>query len=106
MLDPYEVAWGAGLFEGEGSLFPNAGSVRLVVKMTDRDVVERFARLIGAPLLGPYQYQQKDGHVRKPYWMCARSGVQAVAWINRFWSYLGERRRLRALELGFRPHDG
>jgi hypothetical protein len=52
------VAWAAGLFEGEGSVIhwqrseePGrrpGGKVRgLALKMTDRDVVERFARITG-----------------------------------------------------------
>lgn len=48
-----ELAWAAGLFDGEGSVFPSrtknrTGYVRLnmALAMVDRDVVQRFADAI------------------------------------------------------------
>jgi hypothetical protein len=41
-------AWFAGLFEGEGTIgFTGANTVRLAIKMTDRDVLERAQRVAG-----------------------------------------------------------
>lgn len=45
---PLDVAWAAGLFEGEGCITPRAKtSGELVVGMTDLDVVERFHGIMG-----------------------------------------------------------
>ncbi|HZO69391.1 MAG TPA: LAGLIDADG family homing endonuclease [Kribbellaceae bacterium] len=47
-----EIAWAAGLFEGEGciTIFEQKQNVlpliRLSVQMTDRDVLERFCRIV------------------------------------------------------------
>jgi hypothetical protein len=53
-----DIAWAAGIFEGEGCLnIPtrNPYGVRLMVKMTDEDVIARWADIMGAQMLGPYQ---------------------------------------------------
>jgi hypothetical protein len=43
-----EIAWAAGLFEGEGCItFAGRASVYARLHMGDRDVVERFARIVG-----------------------------------------------------------
>ena len=44
-MDP-SIAWAAGLFEGEGYI-SKAHNYRLTVNMTDRDVLERFAQIVG-----------------------------------------------------------
>lgn len=49
-----EIAWLAGLLEGEGCFLyskeaSGRGRIRVVVRMTDRDVVERAAALMGGP---------------------------------------------------------
>lgn len=101
-MEPTDAAWMAGLFEGEGSfLADNGGKIRVSIAMTDRDVVDRFARLTGANLLGPYRYA--NGGTRKPSYRVVVNGPRAVALIELIWPYLGERRRARAVELGFEP---
>jgi ribosomal protein S27AE len=42
-----EVAWAAGLFEGEGSIAILGNSVRLHLAMTDEDTVYRFREIVG-----------------------------------------------------------
>lgn len=47
-MTPEDVAWVAGLFEGEGCVFLQFGRYpQLIVQMTDRDVIERLARIVG-----------------------------------------------------------
>jgi hypothetical protein len=42
------VAWAAGLFEGEGWVHHDrSGGTRIGIEMCDRDVVERFAAIVG-----------------------------------------------------------
>src|SRR4051812_19042345 len=50
-LSPQDLYWIAGLLEGGGSFLPPAPSPPpiplITIEMTDRDVRERFARLVG-----------------------------------------------------------
>lgn len=94
-------AWAAGLFEGEGCVSIKRTpygrvNVRVSIGSTDRDVLEKFARVFGGRVLGPYE--KKPG--RKPlyYW-----GVGGYASLKRIFAafepYLGDRRRARFLEV-------
>ena len=47
MIRNVDIAWLAELLEGEGSFVMSERSIAIVVKMTDRDVVERAAALLG-----------------------------------------------------------
>lgn len=62
---PIEMAWAAGLFEGEGSI----GAKRLQLKMISEESVRRFGAVIGVgKVYGPYgPYPSQLG--KKPYWM-------------------------------------
>lgn len=44
-----EIAWAAGLYEGEGNAYyaPKTYNLRLSLSSTDLDVVERFQRVVG-----------------------------------------------------------
>lgn len=42
-----ESGWAAGLFEGEGSIRYYRDMINLKLGMTDRDVVEKFMRVVG-----------------------------------------------------------
>jgi hypothetical protein len=104
MLDTRELAWAAGLFEGEGCISlktHRAGTYRLLttrrylhltVKMGDRDSVDRFHRAIGG--LGAV-YRQSDGMWS---WQTGKfEHGQAV--IAMLWYGFGERRRNRCVEV-------
>jgi hypothetical protein len=87
------------LFEGEGSFLREAGWLRLQIRMTDLDPLERFAEIVGSRVLGPYCYQQDDGSVRKPFWVVQVNCRKVQPVVERMWPWLGTRRRARALEL-------
>jgi hypothetical protein len=85
-----EIAWTAGLFEGEGSLIvvakldPSRPSTQLSLTSTDRDVIVRFAETVGAGrVYGPYQ----PGAGKYDHWK------QQYLWRGHGWALL---RRLRA----------
>jgi len=45
-----EIAWAAGLFDGEGCVhFAKDGRIAARLAMTDRSSVERFGQIIGVP---------------------------------------------------------
>lgn len=53
---PDNLAWAAGLFEGEGWIRVKPAHVELGLKMTDEDVVRRFAEVLGIGYVdGPIQ---------------------------------------------------
>ena len=65
-----ELAWAAGLFEGEGSISASSGRLDVRVKMTDEPVVRRFAEVMDCgTVYGPYNYEYRDGSKRKPHWV-------------------------------------
>jgi hypothetical protein len=100
-----QMAWAAGLFEGEGTVravsnqkHPYA-SIRLQLRMTDEDVVKRFAEVVGCLRVnGPYT--NRDGSLgNKPmwYWQTSRQDEVKRILID-FWPYLGKRRQAQAQE--------
>ena len=93
MADPLELAWLAGLLEGEGSFLRGPPSSRRLpairVAMNDRDVLERVASLWGSRLatIAP----RRDG------WAVSYSlnirGANAVAWMHALRPLMGTRRQ-------------
>jgi len=88
-----DLAWLAGLMEGEGSFFPGPPSSPrmpvIQVAMTDRDVLERAGLLLGRRVL--------DLPTRKRHWKASYSitirGARAVAWMQLLHPLVGRRRR-------------
>src|SRR4051812_10898075 len=72
-----EIAWAAGLFEGEGCLRVNdtygAKRPRAELVSTDEDVVRRFHAIVGVGNVhGPYPSRNPErGHKPKTVWACA-----------------------------------
>ena len=95
-----EVAWCAGLFEGEGCITLGGNCPRLQVNMTDKDVLDKFHALIGlGRLTGPHGKGSKYPNA-KPYWVWRCSGAeQPQAILTFFWGWLGARRKQRAKEV-------
>lgn len=97
-----ELAWLAGILEGEGSFMcghpSDPGSVKISMMSTDKDIVERVATLIG----NKCSSAQFDG--RNPNWKPAYQiqvrGRRAAALMRRLYPLMGKRRQgqiLRAL---------
>jgi hypothetical protein len=110
VYDTHEIAWAAGLFEGEGSFITGIdrrGALRyprryprVVIAMTDRDVIERFGRIMGFGnvQIRPFYPSQGHGYKRLYEWKTGRfEYVQAT--VALFWPYLGERRKAKAREI-------
>ena len=97
-----DIAWAAGLFEGEGSIVtdssqPNARSIRM--EMTDQDVMERFLRIVGyGKLNGPYNYPGKPEHYLPTYYSKITRRSEVLRILKMFLPYFGERRSAKATE--------
>lgn len=99
-LNRADIAWAAGLFEGEGCFYlarTQSYALRAALKMSDEDVVRRFHAIVRVGnIFGPTQY----GTEKKPLWTWQAykfEEVQAV--IALFWHQLGQRRRDKAVEI-------
>jgi hypothetical protein len=93
------LAWAAGLFEGEGCLTTHGKNMTALINSTDKDVIERFHSVIGfGSINGPYQSKVKASY--KPYWRWRCGSFEHVqATIGLLWKHLGERRKQRAMDL-------
>lgn len=103
MASEAEIAWAAGLFEGEGSIsiarrFRDGRTVymRLNVTSTDKDVLERFAVVVGCgKAVGRHR-----GGPHKPIWDWEANRVEDTGRvISLLRPWLGQRRLARLAEI-------
>lgn len=106
-MSDLDIAWAAGLFEGEGCItisyngkYPEIG-IQLV--MTDIDVVNRFAQIVGGKVL--HKQPGKEGW-KASYSCVIRKRTEVERILNLFIPYLGERRTEKALEALSTPSSG
>ena len=94
-ITPTQWAWIAGLLEGEGCFTISSGYPRIILKMTDKDIVERFANFFGVKV---YQRETADPK-HKTQWHCQVAKKTLVHNIAcHIHEYLGERRRAAIAE--------
>ena len=104
MLSSINIAWLAGLLEGEGSFYASKRSTTPVIflGMTDRDVVARAHALLGAAATVStiHQHKRLAHHgARKPMYRFEINGGAAASWMMTLYPFLGERRRARVQAL-------
>lgn len=99
-----EIAWAAGLFEGEGSFFLNQhqhgrrASVAARLAMTDEDVVDRFAVIVGVG----YRHKARDSgpaHWKPLHGWATQAAPDVIFVAELFLPYLGQRRTAKAIEV-------
>lgn len=93
-LIPIDIAWLAGLIEGEGNISINGRAFTIRMKMTDRDVIYRAADLLGGPI---YEGKRPQPHW-KPTWVTQVKGAPAAGWAMTLYPWLGQRRRQQVRE--------
>jgi hypothetical protein len=103
--DSPEVAWAAGIFEGEGTFKITRGSdgfprfVGLVIEMTDEDVIRRVHGVLGGYINGPYNYVSSKFPNAKTSWKWQiHTAAEVDKAIRLLLPWLGDRRRTRAHE--------
>ena len=88
-----DVAWFAGLFEGEGSLSrcrPGRGAWRLSLRMTDEDVIRRIATLFGGAVYA--SSSRVPNH--KDHWLWQEGHQDRINLIvSLIYPFMGTRRR-------------
>jgi hypothetical protein len=97
-----ELAWAAGLFEGEGSIIhystPSGKKSRMLqLETTDADVLQRFHAIVGVGQIRGPRIREAG---RKPIWLwqCSK-GLDYLPLLNTLMPWLGERRRAKAEQL-------
>lgn len=95
-----DVAWAAGIFEGEGTITWSNGP-RLCLYNSDLWVVEKFLKVVGiGRIYGPYEPYHPDHWQRKPRYFWQVGGWKKCQYIlDLFWPGLSPRRRQRADEV-------
>jgi len=99
-----DIAWAAGLFEGEGTIYFYNQSKRykLGLKMTDKDVMDKFFNIFKVGrLYGPYTPKEKklNGENRKDFWIWQcwnHSEVNGL--LKKLLPYFGKRRAAKTIE--------
>jgi hypothetical protein len=92
------VAWAAGLFEGEGSIAIGRDkrrghdTIQLSLSSTDEDVVRAFHQVIGTGYVELRPYADRKDQYK---WRCCRRREIAKV-LDQLAPYFGERRALRA----------
>jgi hypothetical protein len=88
-----DLAWLAGLVEGEGSFLYNHRSLVMTLNTTDFDVIDKVARITNSPVRGPYK---QHGAGTKPIYRVTTYGAE---WPMTLYSMLGIRRQAKIKEL-------
>jgi hypothetical protein len=100
MATSEEIAWAAGLFEGEGCVTDVGGRFALLVTNTDEWVIRRFDEIMPmGRVYGPYRNSEADGHRRKPFWAWQAYEENGFDAMQLLAPLLSPRRRARAYEL-------
>lgn len=91
-----DLAWAAGLFEGEGSANFTGVSPSLHLAMTDEEIVRRFQAVIGRGRI--CMPKRKRAHWKQAWWWSA-AGQQVEEIVGRLWPHLGTRRREQIIRM-------
>jgi len=103
MASASDIAWAAGLFEGEGSIscYPikcRINSIRTDISLasTDKDVIDKFCSIIGVgDVKGPRLIEN-----RKPiYYWEVQNFRDCMYVLGQIYDLLGERRKAKADEM-------
>jgi hypothetical protein len=105
-MSPIDLAWVAGLFEGEGCIVECRNRRKTVddyvwfyleLRMTDEDVIRKLYRVTGCGYLGgPYTSNGASGKRKKPIWAWSvQRQDDVVSLIQELLPHMGERRAAR-----------
>lgn len=93
-VTPVEVAWLAGIYEGEGSCaITNGRAIRVEIVMTDKDVMERIQFTTG---LGSIRTVPRRTEDYKEAYRWSIGSSDAVTFLQTIMPWLGSRRKERA----------
>jgi hypothetical protein len=95
-----EVAWAAGLFEGEGTITRSGKQPRLCLAMHDESVVRRFAAAMGiGHVYGPYRNEGSLGGIRDRWHWVAQGEERARDAYLLLRPWLSDRRKAQGVAI-------
>lgn len=104
-----EIAWAAGLFEGEGTVcavkaYNGSFYPRMAIGTTDLDVLQRFVEIVGVgKVYGPYQHYGPD---KKPmYRWAADRRERFTEVLDLIWPFLCDRRQQQVRDTFEKCHE-
>jgi len=92
-----DIAWVAGLLEGEGCFqnHPTQVTPRVVLSMSDEDTVRKYAAIVGATA----RIFVRDFANKKTAFVCTVSGSRAVGVMMTIYSLMSFRRKEKIKEV-------
>lgn len=94
-MSEIDYAWAAGIFEGEGTITIHGTQVSLSVTMSDVDVVNRLADVLGGRLYN--KPPQREGYKPLRVWGLYQKDA-VIAALNHILPWLGVRRTARTIQ--------
>jgi hypothetical protein len=100
MIKTADIAWIAGIFEGEGTFRISGNSCPVMaVGMTDKDIIERVAIILNVRVTGPIRNRVVGGLSENPVWRATLCGMQAAGWMMTIFGHMGIRRQEKIAEV-------
>lgn len=91
MVCDLQIAWAAGILEGEGCFTEHSGHPYILVDMTDKDVIEKLLSVFPTGTMrGPYLHHKRPQY--KPRWRFDAFGTKAVPIMLKVLPYMCSRR--------------
>jgi hypothetical protein len=99
-----EIAWAAGLWEGEGCFSMSRTSTgriqaQAIISSVDKDVIEKFHKIVEFGTIKIRQPAEGRSEKQVSYVWSVSSISKFSELALMFWPYLGQRRRARAIEI-------
>lgn len=96
MTEP-EIAWLAGLFEGEGTAGVYGSSVQCIITSTDQDVIDHVQELFPANKI--YYVKRRQPQHKEAWCWRIQDRPRVTRFLELILPYLGERRSAKAREV-------
>lgn len=100
-----DIAWLAGLLEGEGAFVSVNGQPRITLSSTDRDIVERVATMFGGMRVKPRMTSRLG---KKQQFETSAYSRQAASWMMTIFVFMSEHRKnqIRTILMRWRSMRG
>ena len=100
MININDIYWVAGMIEGEGTIFLSKNSPGISVTSTDKDVMQRVAKIMMGYVNDRHWHNKKTRVIGyKPAYVVVLYGRNAIQWMMTIYPIMGERRKEKIREV-------
>lgn len=99
MISIKDIAWVAGLLEGEGCFYIQENTPVIVIDMTDLDIVEKWKSISKGEQKIHTRVYPPEKQPRKPAYSFQIRGTLAIQWIMTIYPLMGLRRKAKIREI-------